>query len=204
MAHKHSNGAGTASQRVLDRQTQLQNERYVKDLYTELESITEIAKVIGEQLEGEISPEIHNQHRRIISQVTHREKARLQKIRSAIKTADFSNVTVKDLTLAALIAYANKGLAPKSSQVAQLSSTEELVSAIKKKSGTFNKKNVDEMSSANILGHAENILDPDHISLHSLAAIQNAIQLWINEFGKIVVERVPHIAPQGGVDVPGL
>lgn len=181
MQSKSSKGANTASAHVLEAQRLRARQQVVAKIDSDLHSIDELVFVIATQASGEDSFETQAQNRRIVSRVSNDNKSRLSTLRTAISNDDVGNVTVEDITIAALLATANKHIAPKTSQVQQLSTIDEIHYTIDLKVQELKSAEEIDMTSLEFLQSAKQIMISERYNFLDLTVIRDSLASWMDQ-----------------------
>ena len=181
MQSKNSKGANTASAHVLEAQRLRARQQVVAKIDSDLHSIDELVFAIATQAAGENSFEAQAQNRRIVSRVSNDNKSRLNTLRTAISNDDVSKVTVEDIIVASLLATANKHIAPKTSQVTQLSTIDEIHYAIDLKILELKEAAEIDITSLGFLQSAKQIMISDEYNFLDLTVIRNSLSNWMDQ-----------------------
>lgn len=181
MQSKNSKGANTASAHVLEAQRLRARQQVVAKIDSDLHSIDELVFVIATQAAGENSFDAQAQNRRIVSRVSNDNKSRLNTLRTAISKGDVSNITVEDITIASLLATANKHITPKTSQVTQLSTIDEIHYAIDLKVQELTSADEIDFTSLEFLQSAKEIMISDGFNYLDITVIRDSLSNWMDQ-----------------------
>lgn len=178
MQSKGNSGANIASPTVLEAQRRRVQEKVVSKLLADCKAMNDLFNVLSKQLEGVSGVDAEAAGRRVVSKISNDNKERFVRIRTAIQEGEFYDITVEDLSIAALTIAANKGLTPKSSQVNQLNTVKGLKTAIAAKLFEFEDEFDDNKQAIIFLYNSREIMQRKELTKEDLEILGKQIDAW--------------------------